>query len=211
MDIHIETAVALLTAAALLAPGSAAAQAQVGPRIDGPQLRVPDAPERVFDVLASARLNAGGLTVLVPGPLDLLRKFVAGVVHPFGLTQPTSERYSVHADFRDAQWQLYNPARELALDWLRVLPGLGPHGCKDVLGVVVHYQVFYRAPPMHQPVPGKPKQPPHEPAPGMRGRVAPTPEGVPAGNTPPAGLRPLTSPTAVSNIVSDGICVTLQQ
>jgi hypothetical protein len=182
-----------------------------GPRIDRPQLRLPAAPEQVVNVLASAQLNGGAGSAMVPTPLQLQRQFVKGAPHPFDLTRPTAERYSAFEDFRDATWQTYRAKGDVPLDWQRLLVGVQPQACAQGGNLTVHYQVRYQAKPTYAPVPGNPQGPPDQPAPGTPDRSAPTPEGVPTGNPPPVGLRPLPPPSAVSNVVSDSICALLQQ
>jgi hypothetical protein len=174
-------------------------------------MRMPAAPETVVEVLSSAALNAGANSALVPSPLALQRQFVKGAQHPFDLTRPTGERYSAYEDFRDASWQTYRAKGDLPLDWQRLLGGVQAQGCEQGGQLTVYYQVRYQAKPTYAGVPGKPQLPPDQPAPGAPDSNAPAPEGLPAANPPPAGLRPLPGPTAVSNVVSDAICVLLQQ
>jgi hypothetical protein len=180
-----------------------------GPRIDGPQLRLPAASEQVVNVLASVRLHGGAPSAMVPLPLPLARQFVRGVQHPFDLMRPTSERYSAFEDFRDARWQTFR-AGDLLLDWQRLLGGVQPQGCEQGTQLTVYYQVRYQAKPTFAGVPGK-LPPPDLPPPGIPDRNPPTPEGMPAGNPPPAGFRLLPAQAAVSNVVSDSVCVLLQQ
>ena len=188
-----------------------AQQAQpAGPRIDRPQLRLPAASEQVVNVLASVQISGGAGSAMVPLPLPLARQFVSGVQHPFDLARPTSERYSAFEDFREARWQTFR-AGDLLLDWQRLLGGVQPQGCEQGTQLTVYYQVRYQAKPTFAGVPGKLPPPPDLPPPGMPDRNVPTPEGMPAGNPPPAGLRPLSGPIAVSNVVSDSVCVLLQQ
>lgn len=196
-----------------LAPALAGAQPAVpaGPQVDRPQMRIPAAQEAVVDVLSSVSLNGGANSAMVPSPLTLHRQFARTAGHPFDLTRPTGERYSAHEDFRGASWQTYRAKGDLPLDWQRLLGGVQAQGCEQGGQLTVYYQVRYQAKPTYAPAPGKPQLPPDQPAPGAPDRSAPTPEGVPAGNSPPAGLRPLPGPTAVSNVVSDSICVLLQQ
>jgi hypothetical protein len=198
---------------AALVPALAGAQpAQpVGPRVDRPQMRMPPAQETVVDVLSSIALNGGANSAMVPSPLAMLRQFARNVGHPFDLTRPTGERYSAYEDFRDATWQTYRAKGDLPLDWQRLLGGVQAQGCEQGGQLTVYYQVRYQAKPTYAAVPGKPQLPPDKPAPGAPDRNAPTPEGVPAANPPPAGMRLLPGPTAVSNVVSDSICVLLQQ
>jgi hypothetical protein len=196
-----------------LAPVLAGAQpaAPAGPRIDRPQMRMPAAQDTVVDVLSSVSLNGGANSAMAPSPLQLQRQFARGAAHPFDLTRPTGERYSAYEDFRDATWQTYRARGDLPLDWQRLLGGAQAQGCEQGARLTVYYQVRYQAKPTYAPVPGKPQLPPDQPSPGTPDRNAPTPEGIPAGNPPPAGLRLQPAPTAVSNVVSDSICVLLQQ
>ena len=203
-------AIAIVSA---LVPAVAGAQPAppAGPRIDRPQMRMPATQETVVDVLSSVSLNGGANSAMLPSPLALHRQFARNVGHPFDLTRPTGERYSAYEDFRDATWQTYRAKGDLPLDWQRLLGGAPSQGCEQGARLTVYYQVRYQAKPTYAPVPGKPQLPPDQPAPGTPDRSAPTPEGVPAGNPPPAGLRLLPGPTAVSNVVSDSICVLPQQ
>lgn len=210
----VRHAVAVLAALLpALFPAICAAQSAppAGPRVDRPQIRTPTAPEQVVEVLASVSLNSGASSATVPTPIALHRQFARGVQHPFDLTRPTAERYSAFEDFRDATWQTYRAKGDVPLDWQRLLAGVQAQGCEQGGNLTVHYQVRYQAKPTYAPAPGKPQLPPDQPAPGTPDRSAPTREGVPAGNPPPAGLRQLSGPTAVSNVVSDSICALLQQ
>jgi hypothetical protein len=204
---------ALLALLASLAPAPAVAQpAQpVGPRVDRPQMHFPAATEHVVEVLASVSLNGGADAAMLPSPLALHRQFARNVGHPFDLTRPTGERYSAYEDFRDATWQTYRAKGDLPLDWQRLLAGAQSQGCEQGAKLTVHYQVRYQAKPTYALAPGKPQLPPDQPAPGTPDRSKPTPEGVPAANTAPAGLRLQPGPTAVSNVVSDSICALPQQ
>jgi hypothetical protein len=211
MNNPLKPAHLLLAVAAALVPVLAGAQQPTGPRLDRPQMRLPTAQESVVEVLAAAQLNGGANSAMVPSPLQLHRQFARGAAHPFDLTRPTAERYSAYEDFRDATWQTYRAKGDLPLDWQRLLGGAQSQGCEQGGNLTVFYQVRYQSKPTYAPVPGKPQLPPDQPAPGTPDRSVPTPEGVPAGNPPPAGLRPLPGPTAVSNVVSDSICMLLQQ
>jgi hypothetical protein len=211
MNNPLKPAHLLLAVAAALVPVLAGAQHPTGPRLDRPQMRLPTAQESVVEVLVAAQLNGGANSAMVPSPLQLHRQFARGAAHPFDLTRPTAERYSAYEDFRDATWQTYRAKGDLPLDWQRLLGGAQSQGCEQGGNLTVFYQVRYQAKPTYAPVPGKPQLPPDQPAPGTPDRSVPTPEGVPAGNPPPAGLRPLPGPTAVSNVVSDSICMLLQQ
>ena len=99
----------------------------------------------------------------------------------------------------------------MPLDWQRLLAGMQPQACEQGGNLTVYYQVRYQAKPTYAAVPGTQPLPPDQPAPGAPDRTAPSPEGLPAGSGPPAGLRRLATPTAVSNVVSDSICALLQQ
>lgn len=211
MNNPLKPAHLLVAVAAALAPVAAGAQQPTGPRVDRPQMRLPTAQESVVEVLAAASLNGGANSAMVPSPLQLQRQFVKGVQHPFDLTRPTGERYSVHEDFRDATWQTYRAKGDLPLDWQRLLGGAQSQGGEQGGNLTVFYQVRYQAKPIYAPAPGKPQPPPDQPAPGTPNRNLPTPEGVPAGNPAPSGLRLLPGPTTVSNVVSDSICMLLQQ
>lgn len=207
--IVILSALALVPALATAQPAPPAQPA--GPRVDRPQMRLPPVAETVVDVLAAAALNGGANSAMAPSPLALQRQFARGAAHPFDLTRPTGERYSAFEDFRDASWQTYRGTGDLPLDWQRLLGGVQSQGCAQGGQLTVYYQVRYQAKRTYAKLPGKPQLPPDQPPPGTPDRTTPTPEGAAAGHPPPAGLRPLPGPVAVSNVVSDSICVLLQQ
>lgn len=202
----------VMTLVSALTPALVGAQPAppVWPRVDRPQLRIPAAPDQV-EVLATVAVNGGASSALVASPIALHRQFTRGVQHPFDLTRPTGERYSAYEDFRDAAWQTYRAKGELPLDWQRLLGGAQSPSCEKGALLTVYYQVRYQAKPTYAPVPGTPQLPPDQLAPGAPDRDVVTPEGVPAANPAPAGLRRLPGPTAVSNVVSDSICVLPQQ
>jgi hypothetical protein len=175
-------------------------------RADQPQLRLPAARVQQVDVLASVSLNGGAGSVVIPDNVSIVPTFVAGVRHPFGLTQPTSARFSAFADFRDASWVPFSPS--LRFDWARMNLQAGRCANGNSGRLVVHYQVRYHEL-QFQRTPGLPGKPAPQPAPGsgLPDRNGPSREGL-----PPRGDRPtfVAAPqVAESNVVSDDICALL--
>lgn len=175
-------------------------------RDDRPQLRLGGDRVQQASVLQSVSLNGGAGSVVIPDNVQIVPAFVPGVRHPFGLSQPTSARFSAFADFRDATWLPFSPS--LRFDWARLNLQGGRCANGNSGRLIVYYQVRYHDLQL-QKVPGLPGKPAPQPAPGsgLPDRNGPSRDGI-----PPRGDRPnfVAAPmVAESNVVSDDICALL--